>query len=273
MNELLLEVKNLRVCFSTKANLLSRGKNQTVTAVDDISFTVGRNEICGLVGESGSGKSTTGRAIMGLNRVSGGSILFHGKDLAKIHGNEWKDVRTKIQMVFQDPNSSLPPDMRIGQILAEPLLINHLSDKSNVHAKVHELLRSVNLPEEFEERYPHQLSGGQKQRIAVARAMSLNPEMIIADEPTSALDVSVQAQILNLLLDLRKKTGLSILFISHNLAVVRHMSTRLLVMQRGKIIEAGRTEEIFDHPREEYTKNLLAAIPKMRTTESERGSR
>ena len=172
-------------------------------------------------------------------------------------------------MVFQDPNSSLPPNMKIGRILAEPILINRLLPKQEVGDRVLELLRLVDLPEEFSNRYPHQLSGGQKQRIAVARAMALNPELIVADEPTSALDVSVQAQILNLLLELKEKQGLSILFISHNLSVVRHVSDRISVMKQGKIVEQGPAEQVFRHPSDAYTKNLLAAVPKMRIQEED----
>ena len=240
MKEELLQVEQLKVYFDGKANLFSRTAGKGTKAVDGVSLSIGANEIHGLVGESGSGKSTLGRAIM-----------------------------MKIQMVFQDPNSSLPPNMKIGRILAEPILINRLLPKQEVGDRVLELLRLVDLPEEFSNRYPHQLSGGQKQRIAVARAMALNPELIVADEPTSALDVSVQAQILNLLLELKEKQGLSILFISHNLSVVRHVSDRISVMKQGKIVEQGPAEQVFRHPSDAYTKNLLAAVPKMRIQEED----
>ena len=269
MKEELLQVEQLKVYFDGKANLFSRTAGKGTKAVDGVSLSIGANEIHGLVGESGSGKSTLGRAIMGLNHPTEGRILFHGTDLTRLKGKERAQARMKIQMVFQDPNSSLPPNMKIGRILAEPILINRLLPKQEVGDRVLELLRLVDLPEEFSNRYPNQLSGGQKQRIAVARAMALNPELIVADEPTSALDVSVQAQILNLLLELKEKQGLSILFISHNLSVVRHVSDRISVMKQGKIVEQGPAEQVFRHPSDAYTKNLLAAVPKMRIQEED----
>ena len=269
MNEVLLQAENVKVYFNAKSNLFSRRAGEGTKAVDGVSLTIGRNEIRGLVGESGSGKSTLGRAIMGLNHVTAGRILFHGQDLAQLRGREMAGIRTRIQMVFQDPNSSLPPHMRIGKILAEPILINHVLPREKIDDRVKELLRMVALPGDFAGRYPHQLSGGQKQRVAVARAMALSPELIVADEPTSALDVSVQAQILNLLLELKEKEGLSILFISHNLAVVRHISDRISVMKQGKIVEEGTAGQIFTNPQDLYTKKLLSAIPRMKLQEED----
>ncbi len=264
MSGVLLEIKQLTVRFAPKANLLSRNKGSEIVAANNINLTIHENEIHGLVGESGSGKSTIGRSIMGLNKVAGGDILFNGKSLVTQRGRE--DV-ANIQMVFQDPHNSLPPNMRIGQILLEPLMINHALPKDMHADKVCELLEMVDLPADYARKYPHQLSGGQKQRIAVARAMALHPKLIVADEPTSALDVSVQAQILNLLMDLKEKHGISILFISHNLSVVRHISDRISVMQHGKIVESGSREDIFENAKDAYTKTLLAAIPRMRLTE------
>lgn len=264
MREPILQVDDLHVFFNTKSNIFSRGKAATVKAVNGVSLTIYKNEIHGLVGESGSGKSTLGRAIMGLNKTTSGSIQFQQRDIT----NERKGPhRTKIQIVFQDPNSSLPPNMRLKEILAEPIIINKLMDKQFISQRLQELMELVDLPVAFLERYPHQLSGGQRQRIAVARAMAMEPELIIADEPTSALDVSVQAQLLNLLLDLKEKKGVSILFISHSLAVVRHLSDHISVMKHGKIIETGTVHDVFERPQEEYTKRLLAAIPQIKNYE------
>lgn len=267
MKETLLQTEELKIYFNARANLFSKKAGKEIRAVDGVSLSIGENEIHGLVGESGSGKSTLGRAVMGLNHISGGDIIFRGKSLLNISEKERKKLRLKIQMVFQDPNSSLPPSMKIGKILSEPIRINGLLPENQMKDRVAELLHLVALPEEFAERYPHQLSGGQKQRVAVARAMALNPELIIADEPTSALDVSVQAQILNLLLELKEKQGLSILFISHNLAVVRHISDRISVMCGGKIVEQGPAEQIFRNPQDLYTRRLLASVPRMRVHE------
>lgn len=261
MIEPILRVKDLKVYFHKKSNLFSKGQTGQIKAVDGIDLTIQQNEIHGLVGESGSGKSTLGRAIMGLNTSSAGHITFQGHEIT----NKRKGAhRTKIQMVFQDPNSSLNPNMKIKEILAEPILINKLLAKKEIPDRLVEIMSLVDLSPDFLERYPHQLSGGQRQRVAVARAMTTEPELIVADEPTSALDVSVQAQLLNLLLDLKREKGVSILFISHSLAVVRHLSDQISVMKQGKIIETGAADQVFHHPKQEYTKKLFQAIPKIR---------
>lgn len=257
MSEKKLEVRDLKVYFNLKSNIFSRGKEGQVKAVDDVNLTINHNEIHGLVGESGSGKTTLGKAIMSLNPITSGEILFQGESIA----NQTKQDRIKIQMIFQSPYSSFNPNMKIKQILAEPIIVNKVLPKKAIPDRLAELMDMVHLPEEFLERYPHQLSGGQKQRVGVARAMALDPELIVADEPTSALDVSVQAQLLNLLLDLKHKSNVSILFISHNLSVVRHLSDSISVMRKGKIVESGLTSDVFNHPQHEYTKTLIDAIP------------
>ncbi|MCL1853424.1 MAG: ATP-binding cassette domain-containing protein [Peptococcaceae bacterium] len=264
MNDTLLQIDNIKVYFQAKSNLFSKGDAKVIKAVDGVSLSIAKNEIHGLVGESGSGKSTLGRAIMGLNPVTEGDILFGDKGISSLPGRQKKKERLKIQMVFQDPNNSLPPHMKVDRILGEPILINRLLPKNKIVDRVRELLGLVALPPEFESRYPHQLSGGQKQRVAVARAMALEPQLIVADEPTSSLDVSVQTQILNLLLELKESQGLAVLFISHNLSVVRHMSDSISVMCQGKIVEQGKTQKVFDNPEHAYTKTLLAAIPQMK---------
>lgn len=258
-----LEIKDLCVSFNNKSNLFSKGEEGKIHAVKNVSLTIGRNEIHGLVGESGSGKSTLGRSIMGLAPVSSGTIKFSSVDgeIRNIVGR--KDKNLSIQMIFQDSNSSLNPNMKIKTILSEPIVINKILDKQDIPNRLKELMDMVGMPEEFLERYPHQLSGGQRQRVAIARAMTTNPELIIADEPTSALDVSIQAQILNLLLDIKEKSGVSILFISHNLAVVRHISDYVSVMKMGEIVESGETVKLFANPQHEYTKKLWSAIPHM----------
>ncbi len=264
MKDNVLEIKDLSVHFSKKSNAFSKGKEGTICAVNHANLMIGRNEIHGLVGESGSGKSTLGRSVIGLSPVSSGEILFYSKDGDTVDLVQNKKNNLGIQMVFQDSNSSLNPNMRVKTILSEPIVINHILDKKDIPDRLQELMDMVGLATKYLERYPHQLSGGQRQRVAIARAMATNPQLIIADEPTSALDVSIQAQILNLLLDIRKRNGVSMLFISHNLAVVRHISDYVSVMCKGDIVEAGETLELFNHPQHEYTKKLWAAIPQFR---------
>lgn len=261
MSEAILEVEKLKVYFNKKSNIFSKGQAGQIKAVDNINLTIHRNEIHGLVGESGSGKSTLGKAIMGLVPVTEGRITFKGKEITS--KNKEKD-RIKVQMVFQDPNSSLNANMKIKDILAEPMIVNKILSKSDIPNQLLELMEMIDLPADYLERYPHQLSGGQRQRIGVARAMTTNPELIVADEPTSALDVSVQAQLLNLLLKLKEEKGLSILFISHNLAVIRYISDYVSVMKKGKIVETGVISDIFNQPEHDYTKKLLRAIPQIR---------
>lgn len=263
MSEKILEVKDLKVYFNRKSNIFSKGEKGQVKAVDHVNLSINRNEIHGLVGESGSGKTTLGKTIMSLNPITSGDILFNGKSIK----NHTKKERIKIQMIFQNPYSSFNPNMKIKQIIAEPIIVNKFLPKKAIQKRLEELMEMVHLPVEFLERYPHQLSGGQKQRVGVARAMALEPELIVADEPTSALDVSVQAQLLNLLLDLKNKSDVSILFISHNLAVVRHISDSLSVMQKGKIVESDTTQDVFINPQHEYTKTLIDAIPVLKKAE------
>lgn len=260
----ILEIKDLSVYFSKKSNVFSKGDDGRICAVNKVSLTIGRNEIHGLVGESGSGKSTLGRSVVGLSPVSDGKILFHSKKGQTLDLLKDKEKNLGIQMVFQDSNSSLNPNMRIKTILSEPIIINKIMDKKDVPDRLKELVDIVGLKHEHLERYPHQLSGGQRQRVAIARAMATNPELIIADEPTSALDVSIQAQILNLLLEIKEKNGVSMLFISHNLAVVRHISDYVSVMKKGEIVESGETVTLFDNPQNDYTKKLWAAIPQFK---------
>ena len=264
MTKNVLEVKDLCVSFNNKANLFSKGEEGKIHAVNHVNLNIGRNEIHGLVGESGSGKSTLGRCIMGLAPVAFGQILFHKKNGEVVDLVENKGKSLNVQMVFQDSNSSLNPNMKIKTIISEPIIINKILPKNDIPDRLQELMKMVGLSEDFLERYPHQLSGGQRQRVAIARAMATNPELLIADEPTSALDVSIQAQILNLLLDIKNNNDVSMLFISHNLAVVRHISDFVSVMRKGQVVESGRCLELFDSPKHEYTKKLWGAIPQIR---------
>jgi peptide/nickel transport system ATP-binding protein len=257
----LLSVKNLSVWFPVKKNLL--GKSISFTkAVDDISFDVIKGETLGLVGESGCGKTTLGRALLRLIDPTAGSIIYNGDDLSKKTIDEIKPLRKDIQLVFQDPYSSLNPRLTIGSAISEPLKVHgqYKSEKQRKE-KVTDLLEKVNLDPGHYDRYPHEFSGGQRQRIVIARALALNPSFIICDEPVSALDVSIQAQVLNLLNDIKKEFGFTTIFISHDLGVVRYISDRIMVMHKGKIVEQGPADEVYYHPKNEYTKNLIASIP------------
>ena len=253
---MMMQVKDLRVWFPGQKG------NPTVKAVDDISFEVYEAETLGLVGESGCGKTTLGRTLLGLITPTGGEILFRDRNIASISRAEWKGLRKEIQIVFQDPYSSLNPRLTVGSAITEPLKVHGLyaSDK-NRKDKVVELLEKVNLKADHFNRYPHEFSGGQRQRIGIARALALNPGFIVFDESVSALDVSVQAQVLNLLNDLKRELKFTAIFISHDLSVVHYISDRILVMQKGKIVETGTASEVFDEPREEYTRQLVEAIP------------
>jgi len=256
MNEPLLSVRNLKQYF--KIN-----RKYTVRAVDGISFDIFEGETFGLVGESGSGKSTTGRSIIRLYEPSDGEILFEGVNISgKLTEKEIKHLRTKMQMIFQDPMASLNPRKRVIDIIAQGLDIHGLAtDAQDRKAKVYAILEKVGLSHEHANRYPHQFSGGQRQRIGIARALIMNPKLIIADEAISALDVSIQAQVVNLMKDLQKELGTTILFIAHDLSMVKYISDRIGVMHLGHLVEIGTTKEIFEHPVHPYTKSLLSAIP------------
>jgi ABC-type oligopeptide transport system ATPase subunit len=237
------------------------GRRGNVHAVDGVSFTLGRGEILGLVGESGSGKSTTGYAILQLTRPTSGSIRFENRELVGLSAGELRPIRRRMQIIFQDPYSSLDARMTVGDIVAEPLRVHRVGDRAELRRRVHELLDNVGIEPAHAGRYPHEFSGGQRQRIGIARALALSPKLLICDEPVSALDVSVQAQILNLLNDLQEALGLTYLFIAHDLAVVRLMSDRIAVMRAGRIVETGDAEAVYTAPSHPYTKALLAAVP------------
>ena len=255
-NELLLQVKNLKQYFN-------EGKRNEVRAIENISFDVYKGETFGLVGESGCGKSTTGKAIIKLNDITDGEILYEGIDIQKIKNR--KDslkFNKKIQMIFQDPYASLNPRLKVMDIVAEGIDIHKLSTGvKDRNRRVYDLLETVGLSKEHANRYPHEFSGGQRQRIGIARALAVEPEFIIADEPISALDVSIQAQVVNLLLKLQKERGITFLFIAHDLSMVKYISDRIAVMHFGKIVEIGSADEIYNHPMHPYTQSLLSAVP------------
>jgi oligopeptide/dipeptide ABC transporter ATP-binding protein len=257
--EPLLEVKQLKKYYGIDQGWFK--PNIDVKAVDDISFTVYKGETFGLVGESGCGKSTTGRTILRLDNPTSGQILFEGKDISHLSYEEMRKLRRKMQMVFQDPYASLNPKKTIRQLLTEPLRVHGLYNTKERVNKAVEILEIVGLSEYHLDRYPHEFSGGQRQRIGIARAVILHPELIVADEPVSALDVSIQSQVINLLLQLQKEFQLTYVFISHDLGVVRHITDRVGVMYLGKIVELSETEEMFASPKHPYTKALLSAVP------------
>jgi oligopeptide transport system ATP-binding protein len=255
----LVEVRNLEKHF-VRGGGLFRPKT-VVRAVDGVSFSIEEGETFALVGESGSGKSTTGRCILRLVEPTAGELLFRGENVLGFSSARMRAARRDMQMVFQDPYSSLNPRMRASTIVEEPLVIHKIGSKSDRRDRVAELFRVVGLDPAHLDRYPHEFSGGQRQRIGVARALALNPSFVIADEPVSALDVSIQAQVINLLMDLQQQLGLTYLFVAHDLRLVRHISTRVAVMYLGKIVEMGETALIFEDPRHAYTQALLSAVP------------
>ncbi|HDD5355853.1 TPA: ABC transporter ATP-binding protein [Staphylococcus aureus] len=255
-DEVLLSIKNLKQYFNA-------GKKNEVRAIENISFEIYKGETLGLVGESGCGKSTTGKSIIKLNDITSGEILYEGIDIQKIRKR--KDLlkfNKKIQMIFQDPYASLNPRLKVMDIVAEGIDIHHLAtDKRDRKKRVYDLLETVGLSKEHANRYPHEFSGGQRQRIGIARALAVEPEFIIADEPISALDVSIQAQVVNLLLKLQREKGITFLFIAHDLSMVKYISDRIAVMHFGKIVEIGSADDIYQYPLHDYTKSLLSAIP------------
>jgi oligopeptide transport system ATP-binding protein len=259
--EPLLEVKNLKKWFPIKKGLLIDRTVAHVKAVDDVSFHVDAGETLGLVGESGSGKTTTGYCVLQLLKPTSGTVLFQGQELTKFKKGGLRHVRRELQVVFQDPYASLNPRMTVGDIVSEPLVVHDIGDRNSRRRSAEQLLEVVGFNPDFINRYPHEFSGGQRQRIGIARALALNPSLIVCDEPVSALDVSIQAQILNLLKDLQAEFGLAYLFIAHDLAVVRTMSDRIAVMNRGKLVEEGPAEEVYSNPQDPYSQALLAAVP------------
>lgn len=256
----LLEVRGLKKHFPIKGGILGRTVAK-VYAVDDVSFAVRHGQTLGLVGESGCGKSTLGRTLLRLYEPTAGAIQFDGVDLLALDARSLRQKRRDMQIIFQDPFSSLNPRMTIGSILAEPFIIHRLGTRKEIESNVAKLLETVGLPTEAAERYPHEFSGGQRQRIGIARAIALNPKLIVADEPVSALDVSIQSQILNLLVDLRAKFKLSYVFVAHDLAVIEHISDVVAVMYLGKIVEYAEGDALYAKPRHPYTKALISAIP------------
>jgi oligopeptide/dipeptide ABC transporter ATP-binding protein len=260
MSEALLEVKDLTKHFHIAGGIGRAGG--TVRAVDGVSFSIRRGETLGLVGESGCGKTTAGRCVLMLEQPTSGQILFEGVDLASLSPRALREVRRRVQVIFQDPYSSLNPRMTIGEIIAEPLKVHGiLPEKAARAARVRELLEQVGLLPQHAERYPHQLSGGQRQRVGIARALAMEPALIICDEPVSALDVSIQAQIVNLLEDLQRRLQLTYLFIAHDLSVVRHISDRVVVMYLGRIAEVADRAKLYEEPLHPYTRALLSAVP------------
>jgi ABC-type oligopeptide transport system ATPase subunit len=260
-NGALLSVADLHKHFPVKSGFLVERTVGEVRAVDGVSFDVQPGETLGLVGESGSGKSTTGYCILQLIKPTSGSVRFDGQELTELGREQIRRARRDLQIVFQDPYASLNPRMTVGDIVAEPLVVHGIGTRRDRRGRVRELLDVVGFNPSFTNRYPHEFSGGQRQRIGIARALALNPKLIVCDEPVSALDVSIQAQILNLLKDLQHDFGLTYLFIAHDLAVVRSMSDRIAVMNKGKLVELGPAEEVYTNPQNDYTKALLSAVP------------
>lgn len=253
----LLEIKDLKIYYPIKGKRDAEGKPAYVKAVDGVTFDVYENETFGLVGESGCGKSTTGRTVVRLNKPTAGSVTFEGHDLfAKMNRQQNMDLTQKIQIIYQDPYSSLDPRFTVGRCIEEPLIVHHMGNKEERRARVLQLMHDVGLREEVYTRYPHEFSGGQRQRIGVARALALDPKLVVCDEPVSALDVSIQAQILNLMRELQRKYQLTYIFISHNLSVVKHICDRIAVMYLGNIVEIAPKKELFDNPLHPYTKAL-----------------
>jgi oligopeptide transport system ATP-binding protein len=259
--EALLEVTDLVKHFPIKSGVLIDREVDQVRAVDGISFSIPPGQTLGLVGESGSGKSTACRAILQLLRPTSGSVKFEGREIAGLSRRQMRPLRREMQIIFQDPYASLNPRKRVGQIVGDPLKRQNVASGADLRGRVIELLERVGLGAEHYNRFPHEFSGGQRQRIGIARAVVLQPKLVIADEPVSALDVSIQAQIINLLDDLQDDFGLTYLFVAHDIGVVRHISDRIAVMHDGKIVEEGTADQVCEHPKDDYTKKLLSAVP------------
>jgi ABC-type glutathione transport system ATPase component len=259
----LLEIRNLTKIFPLGESVFGGGATGQVLAVNDVSLDIRSGETLGLVGESGSGKSTLGRLVLRLIQPTSGKIMFEGRDLLAAGRGEMRHLRRDMQIIFQDPFGSLDPRMRVEDVIGEPLIIHETMNSSALRTRVGELLRAVGLDQSAMSRFPHEFSGGQRQRIGIARALALRPKFVVADEPVSALDVSVGAQIVNLMVQLQREFGLTYLFISHSMPVVRYLATRIAVMYRGKIVEVGATEQITDRPKHAYTRSLLEATPEV----------
>jgi oligopeptide/dipeptide ABC transporter ATP-binding protein len=260
-SDVLLDVQDLKMHFPLTSGIILQRVVGYVKAVDGVSFTIKRGQTLGLVGESGSGKTTIGRTLIRLYKPTAGKILFNNEDLALLKGEDLRQVRQRAQMVFQDPFASLNPRYTIGSLISEPMYIFKTGTSKEIQERTQELMRVVGLRSEYTDRYPHEFSGGQRQRIAIARALSINPQLVIADEPVSALDVSVRAQVLNLMQRLQEQFNLTYLFVSHDLSVVRHVADRVAVMYLGKIVELASRDELYESPKHPYTKALLSAVP------------
>lgn len=260
MKEVLLEIKNLKKYFTLESDMLGH-PTSVLKAVDDVSFNIYKGEAFGLVGESGCGKTTIGKMLVNLYKPTGGEIIFNGTDLARLNDKQRRTYYKDIQLIFQDPYASLNPRMTIGEIIAEPIKINKLLPKNEIDNRITYLLNCVGLATHHKDRYPHEFSGGQRQRVGIARALAVEPKLIVCDEPVSALDVSIQAQVLNLLDDLKDEFGLTYLFIAHGLNVVKHISDRVGVMYLGKMMELATKDELYDNPLNPYTQALLSSIP------------
>ena len=259
---MLLQVDDLKVHFPVTEGVLWQHQVGSVKAVDGISFELTRGETFSLVGESGCGKSTTALAVLRMHQVTGGTILFEGRDITHLDAGTMRPLRRRMQMVYQDPFASLNPRMKVSDIIGEPLVVHDLArDKTRYRARIRELMDLVGLLPDMADRYPHEFSGGQRQRIGIARALALEPDLLICDEAVSALDVSIQAQIINLLMDLQDELNLTYLFIAHDMSVVRHISTRVAVMYLGQIVEIAERDDLFDDPKHPYTNALMAAVP------------
>ncbi|HZV98157.1 MAG TPA: ATP-binding cassette domain-containing protein [Methylophilaceae bacterium] len=260
MSEAILSARHLNKTYSQRSGKFGFGSTK-IKALDDVSIELHQGSTLAVVGESGSGKSTLARCLLQLQPLDSGEVLFHGRDLAKLTGKELRSVRRDLQMIFQDPFASLNPRMKVGEIVGEGLLIHGLGSNSEQQKKVEKILKRVGLAETDMQKYPHEFSGGQRQRIGIARALVLEPKVVVCDEPVSALDVSIQAQILLLLKELQQEMALSYIFISHDLRVVRHIADEVAVMHRGRLIEQGKVQDIYQAPAQEYTRNLLNSIP------------